>query len=151
MRSLTLPVSVWLATGLGIGLVAPAPGTIGALLGLAWAWGLAGNLAALRLTTALGVIAGVWLCGHAARRLGGNDPQAIVWDEIATVPLVFLVCPAGGVWLLVGFALHRLFDIGKPWPCRRLERLPGGWGIMADDVAAAVYAGLSLRLLLWLN
>lgn len=151
MRSPRLPVSVWLATGLGVGLVAPAPGTVGAFWGLAWAWGLTGNPVALGLTTAIGVLGGVWLCGRAARSLGGDDPQAIVWDELATVPLVFVVCPASGVWQLVGFALHRLFDIGKPWPCRALERLPGGWGIMADDVAAAIYAGLSLRLLLWLG
>lgn len=74
-----------------------------------------------------------------------KDPGPVVWDEIATVPLVFVLAPAAsGWWLAVGFGLHRLFDITKPWPCRRLERLPGGLGIMADDVAAAGYAAVVL-------
>jgi phosphatidylglycerophosphatase A len=97
----------------------------------------------------VGILLGVPLCSRAARDLGGQkDPGAVVWDEIATVPLVFLLIPQAGswLWLVVGFALHRLFDISKPWPCRWLERLPGGLGIMADDVAAALYAAIVLRI-----
>ncbi|MEM6656004.1 MAG: phosphatidylglycerophosphatase A [Planctomycetota bacterium] len=136
--------AVWFATGLGVGLVAPAPGTVGALWGLLWVWGLTANgtPAWLWTTVPLGILLGVPLCTRAARDLGGQkDPGAVVWDEIATVPLVFALSPnAGGYWLLVGFALHRLFDITKPPPCRRLEKLPDGLGIMMDDVAAAGYA-----------
>ncbi len=146
--------AVWLATGLGVGLVAPAPGTVGALWGVAWAWWLNSGAApdGAWLTVPLGILLGVPLCAQAAKDLGGEkDPGAIVWDEIATVPLVFVLNPGGGwFWLIVGFCLHRLFDITKPPPCRRLERLPGGWGIMMDDVAAAGYAALLLGLPQWL-
>ncbi|MEM6328717.1 MAG: phosphatidylglycerophosphatase A [Planctomycetota bacterium] len=143
-----LTPAVWLATGLGVGLVAPAPGTVGALWGLAWAWWLTSGLAPAWAwaTVPLGILLGGPLCGRAARDLGGaKDPGAVVWDEIATVPMVFALTPTVG-WtsLLLGFGLHRLLDITKPPPCRRLERLPGGWGIMLDDVAAAGYAAVLL-------
>ncbi|MEM9186895.1 MAG: phosphatidylglycerophosphatase A [Planctomycetota bacterium] len=141
-------MAVWLATGFGVGLVAPAPGTIGALWGLPWAWWLTSGSAPAWawLSVPIGVLLGGPLCGRAARDLGGHkDPGAVVWDEIATVPLVFVLAPSVGPWwLLIGFGLHRLFDITKPPPCRRLERLPGGWGIMLDDVAAAGYAAIGL-------
>ncbi len=146
-----LSPAVWIATGLGVGLVSPAPGTVGALWGLPWAWAVLACPEPLGAwaSVLVGILVGVPLCGRAARDLGGqNDPGAVVWDEIATVPLVFLLTPQadGWLWLLVGFALHRLFDISKPWPCRRLERLPGGLGIMIDDVMAALYAAVVLRI-----
>lgn len=146
-----LTPAVWLATGLGVGLVSPAPGTVGALWGLPWAWLLLySDSPWWWLTVPLGGLLGVPLCTRAARDLGGQkDPGAIVWDEIATVPLVFALVPgdAGLATLLVGFVLHRVFDISKPPPCRRLERWPEGWGVMADDVAAAGYAAAVLKLL----
>lgn len=135
--------AVLLATGMGVGLVMPAPGTFGALMGVPLAAGLE-RLPDLWqwLTVAALLAVGVPLCTRAARDLGGRkDPGAIIWDEIATVPLVFLLVPASSIYLcLIGFALHRLFDITKPWPCRRLERLPEGLGIMIDDCVAAIYA-----------
>ena len=149
-----LTPAVWLATGLGVGLVTRAPGTVGALWGLPWAWVLLAGYggAWAWFSIPLGILLGVPLCGRAARDLGGaKDPGAVVWDEIATVPLVFVLLPTAGWWeLLLGFGLHRLFDISKPWPCPRLERLPGGWGIMMDDVAAALYAALLLAAVVWL-
>jgi len=83
---------------------------------------------------------------------GSKDNQAIVWDEIASMPIVFLLVPMTG-WTVavVGFALHRLFDITKPPPARQLERLPDGLGVMADDWIAALYACLALAALAWLN
>lgn len=151
--------AVLLATGLGVSRGVPAPGTVGAI------WGVPIYLAIGQLPgTVWQIVAaaalvglGVPICTRAAVdlvRLGestdAKDPQAITWDEFATVPIVFLCAPTACScvqWLLVGFALHRLFDITKPWPCRALERLPGGWGIMADDVAASLYAGGSLAAL----
>jgi phosphatidylglycerophosphatase A len=90
--------------------------------------------------------AGVPIATASGRALGGKkDNQAIIWDEIVTVPVVFLLVPVTG-WLmaLVGFGLHRLFDITKPPPARQLEQLPDGAGVMADDLAAALYAMLVL-------
>ena len=91
------------------------------------------------------------ICTAAARDLGGKkDPGAIVLDEIASLPIVFLAVPWDRPWvILAGFVLHRVFDISKPPPARQLEKLSTGLGIMADDWAAAVYARLALGLLVW--
>jgi phosphatidylglycerophosphatase A len=143
-------LAVWLATGFGIGLYVPAPGTFGAALGVLLAWGIHYLPHKLLQFFAILVLnwVGVALCAAASRRLGGEtDHPAIIWDEIASVPLVFLFLPPiHWVTALAGFAFHRLFDIWKPTPVRDLEgNLPGGWGIMADDWAAAVYACLALQ------
>jgi phosphatidylglycerophosphatase A len=140
-------LAVWLATGFGVGLAVPAPGTFGALWGLPLAWGYAmlpGQMWPWVAATAV-LALGVPVCGRAAADLKGKDPGPVVWDEFSTVPLVFLLVPFAGPWTAAaGFGLHRLFDIAKPWPCHALEKLPGGWGIMADDVAAALYAAVAL-------
>jgi phosphatidylglycerophosphatase A len=75
-----------------------------------------------------------------------------VWDEIASVPVVFLLAPLTN-WQVAaaGFVLHRIFDISKPPPARQLEQLPEGLGIMADDLMAAVYAGIALGIVVWVE
>lgn len=145
-------LAVWLATGLGVGLLAPAPGTFGALWGLPLTWAYFQLPGAVWpwVAAAVVLLVGVPICDRAARDLNMKDPGPVVWDEFASVPLVFVLTPNLGLWTAVlGFGLHRLFDITKPWPCSRLERLPGGWGIMADDVAAALYAAVTLYALQW--
>lgn len=110
----------------------------------------------------LSAILGVWSAGRAAEFLGQRDPQTVVVDEISgqqiaivlgtTLPL--FIRPTQTSWflvlnwkyLLLGFILFRVFDIWKPFPARQAESLPGGWGIMADDWVAAVYAALGLWL-----
>jgi phosphatidylglycerophosphatase A len=89
----------------------------------------------------------------ANRALGSEkDHQAIVWDEIASLPIVFLLVSMANWQIAVaGFALHRLFDISKPPPAKQLERLPEGWGVMADDLMAAIYAGVLLWGLAWFD
>jgi len=148
-------IAVWLATGLGIGLVSPAPGTVGGLWGvpLAAAVGLLPSGQAQALAVAVVGLVSVGICAAAARGLGGaKDPGAIVLDEIAALPLVFLgIGPLSWATLLAGWLLFRLFDITKPWPIRQFEKLPGGWGIMADDWVAAAMAGVSLHGLLYLD
>jgi phosphatidylglycerophosphatase A len=138
---------------MGVGLLGPAPGTLGALEGLALAWGLSyltDNPIAWTICVVTLVAIGVPLCTRAARQLGGKDPQPIVWDELSTVPIVFALVPLTEGWIaLLGFGLHRLFDITKLWPCRQLERLPEGLGIMADDVAASIYAACALWGVMW--
>ena len=138
-----------LATGLGVGLVPVMPGTFGTLLGLPLAWGL--NRTGLPLgldllAIAAIILAGIPLCGRAARLLGKTDPGCVVFDEIAAVPLVFLLERITFSTAILGFIWFRIFDVAKPWPVRRLERLPGGLGIMIDDVAAAIFAGIALWL-----
>jgi phosphatidylglycerophosphatase A len=142
---------VWLATGFGVGRWCPAPGTAGAAMGVILAWGISflPRLEFQVLAIAALNVVGVPLCTAAGGALGGEkDNQAIIWDEFASLPILFLFVPFSG-WLvgLAGFGLHRLFDITKPPPARQLERLPDGLGVMADDWAAAIYAGAALAIL----
>ena len=145
--------SFFLATGAGFGLSPIAPGTIGALWGLplTWAiWLVPGWGLRIAIIVALNLI-GIPLCRDAAQRIGKKDPGAVVWDEIATVPIAFLFVSStslnGYLLAAVGFALHRLFDISKMWPAKQLEMLPDGLGIMADDWAAGIYACVALHLI----
>lgn len=89
---------------------------------------------------------GVWASGRVARFSGDEDPQFVVIDEVSGQLLTYLFAVAAGNWkyLLLGFILFRVFDIWKPFPARQAESLPDGWGIMVDDWAAAVYAGIGL-------
>ncbi len=145
-----------LATGLGAGYSRWAPGTVGSLWGPVLVWGMqSAGLTGLAwaVTAVIIALVGVPICGEAARLMDLKDPGSVVWDEIAAFPLVFAftqVTPASAV---LGFLLFRFFDITKIWPIRRFERLPGGWGIMADDLVAAIYACVCLTLLdrLWLR
>ncbi len=94
---------------------------------------------------------GVWAAGRAARHLGSKDPQVVVIDEVSGQHLTLLVGVGWSVarswkYLLLGFILFRVFDIWKPFPARQAERLRGGWGIMADDWVAGLYAALGLWL-----
>lgn len=138
-----------LATWFGSGLAPKAPGTVGTLatvplavaLGFAPPWAL--PVAAL-LVTALGV----WSAGAHARDLGLKDPQQVVIDESAGFLWACCGGPFGWPTLVAAFVLFRLFDILKPWPVSALERLPGGWGIMMDDVAAGLLAA-GLLLMGW--
>ncbi|MFN0053407.1 MAG: phosphatidylglycerophosphatase A [Planctomycetales bacterium] len=134
-----------LATGLGAGSAPRMPGTVGSLLGLPLAWGLQhlpwwGQIAA----AALIFVIGIPICQRGALLLKSKDPGPVVFDEIAAFPVLFLFATWSWGTAVAGFLLFRIFDISKPWPCRRLETLPGGLGIMADDLAAGVYAGLAL-------
>lgn len=125
------------------------PGTVGALLGLPLAYGI-GHWASvpLQMTLMAGLLlAAVPVCSAAARRLGGKDPSAVILDEIVSLPVVFFLEPVGNPSVLaLGFVLHRAFDILKPFPVRQVERMPDGWGIVADDFVAGIYANLGLWL-----
>jgi phosphatidylglycerophosphatase A len=136
-----------------------APGTWGSLAGVAFfavcLRPLAGVAAGVPLALAeVALLAlAVALCGEAEERLGKTDPGEVVLDEFAVMPLCFLgwwgALPGGwppwAFWL-AGFALFRLFDIWKPLGINKLQALPGGWGVVADDVAAALAACAALHL-----
>lgn len=88
---------------------------------------------------------GVWSATVTERELGVVDPGVVVIDEVVGMLITLAFMPLRWTGVLVGFVVFRLFDIIKPYPCARAERLPGGWGIMADDVLAGVYANVVLR------
>jgi phosphatidylglycerophosphatase A len=138
----------FLAFGFGSGLLRHAPGTMGTMVAIPFALVLR-SLPAPVYWSLLGLffMAGVYLCGIVERKLGQHDPGGIVWDEMLAYWLCVAFIPVEWVWLLAAFALFRLFDIVKPWPIRKAERLfGGGFGIMLDDVIAAVYAMAALAL-----
>ncbi len=137
-----------LAFGFGAGLAKKMPGTAGTLVGVLCYLGLAGlPLAYYTAVTLLLFLAGIWLCGQTARDLAVHDHPAIVWDEIVGYLVTMTAAPAGWRWVLAGFLLFRLFDIWKPWPIHWLDRrASGGFGIMVDDLLAAVYAAFLLQI-----
>jgi phosphatidylglycerophosphatase A len=141
-----------LAIFFGVGLFPVAPGTLAsavavliyklALHELAWPWYL--------LILAGLFAAGAAAAGSHAAELGRPDPGRIVVDEVCGQLLALALFPDGWIPLAVSFALFRFFDIIKPWPIRKLEKLPGGWGIMADDVGAGLAAAILGRVVLLL-
>jgi len=145
MRPATL-----LATWFGCGRSPVAPGTAGTLGALpVVALGMAsGSLALQALLAAGAVIAGLVVARDLAPFGGRPDPPQIVIDEVAGMLVAALGLPLSWPALVVAFALFRAFDVLKPWPCRRLERLPSSWGIMSDDLLAGAWACLGTHLLL---
>ena len=149
-RSLQEQASRLLATGFGTGFLWPAPGTWGSLLGVAlfvlflapldWRWQLAASIG----FTILGTIA----AEVAVLELESDDPSWIVVDEWAGMWLSMVAIQGASGWMLA-FFLFRTFDILKPFPAGRFERLQGGVGIMADDVVAAGYTQVAVHAALW--
>ncbi len=163
-RKPRLPFAI--ATVFGLGYIRKIPGTAGSIVGLVLVLATYSPWTAIALLDAgfndvhaaallsAGVFIGVALLGvrssaRVATYEGMEDPQHVVIDEVSGVHLTLLLGAGALIWLnwkylLLGFILFRVFDIWKPFPVRQAEKLPGGWGIMADDWVAAVYAALGL-------
>jgi phosphatidylglycerophosphatase A len=149
----------WIATGFGLGWLPVAPGSWGSLppaivFGLLMYCCTPGpaTTVVMAVLLAVGCVACV-LCGPASiAAKGGDDPGEVVMDEFAAQALTFLLVPLvvprdlngweSLVLASIGFFAFRVLDITKPWPIRRLERLPAGWGILADDLAAGVISAV---------
>jgi phosphatidylglycerophosphatase A len=137
-----------LATGFGVGYVPVAPGKFGSMLGLVvWAL-LPVDPLVQALTIAVLFAVGSWAGTVAEAHFGATDPGPIVLDEVIGMLITLFVLPVTPIVGLLGFLVFRIADIVKPYPSNRLERLPGGIGVMADDAMAAVYAHLAVRALL---
>lgn len=145
-------LAVFIATVGYCGYFPIAPGTVGSAAGLvfyALVWWTQSSIVEVGLIAAL-FAAGVWAGTTAERYFGGIDPGPIVIDEVVGMLMTLAFIPVGWSAALAGFVLFRIFDVIKPYPAGRFEQLHGGLGVMADDAMAAVYANLSLRLLMWL-
>ena len=143
----------FLALGFGSGLAPKAPGTFGTLvaLPLVWLLSLAGTVWFVAFLV-LGTLLGIYVCGKTAADVGEHDHGAIVWDEVIGFTLTMLLIPVTLTTLLLGFVLFRFFDIVKPWPIRWFDqRVHGGFGIMLDDLLAALPALAILHGLLYLG
>ncbi|MEO7274327.1 MAG: phosphatidylglycerophosphatase A [Vicinamibacterales bacterium] len=140
-------LAVFVATVGYCGYFPIAPGTVGSAAGLLvyllvwWA-----QSPVIEVGLIVGVFAaGTWAATEAERFFGGIDPGPIVIDEVLGMLITLAFMPVGLSTALAGFVLFRIFDVIKPYPANRLERLHGGIGVMADDAMAAVYANLMLR------
>jgi phosphatidylglycerophosphatase A len=157
-------LAYFVATGAGAGLIPKAPGTFGSVEGVAVFLGIhaamsgfsagysAGRTGFWILFTVANLLifwVGVWASGRTARLLGVTDPGRVVIDEVSGQLISLTPVLFAPTWLTVmlGFVLFRAFDILKPYPIRNLERLPRGWGIMADDAGAGMLAAAVLLIL----
>ncbi len=135
--------ALMLAFGFGSGLAPKAPGTVGTAVGLVLAVPVALYQPwLLWAIVAAGLVFGARICQAGIDATGVEDHPGIVWDEMVAIGLVVALLPAQTpLWWALAFALFRLFDILKPPPIRQLEKLTsGGWGVMLDDLLAALYA-----------
>lgn len=132
----------FLAFGFGSGLAPKAPGTCGTIAAIPFYLLLSHlSLPVYSIILLFASVAGVWLCGKTAKDLGVHDHPGIVWDEFCGYWFTMLAAPVGWLWVLLGFILFRLFDIWKPWPISFVDRrVPGGVGIMVDDLIAGLYS-----------
>ncbi len=167
-------ISILLASWFGCGFLPKAPGTAGSVGGTIvsvvtiwiasfvsrqdihvedhyWKFGHLPSHAVVLMTVLISAV-GVLVADRAAHFAGLKDPQWVVIDEVSgqmiTYHLFFWATPLNWRTLLLGFVLFRVFDIWKPAPVRQLEKLPGGWGIMADDWMAGLYAAILLQVAL---
>ncbi len=133
-------LALFIATAGGLGRSPVAPGTVASAATALVLWLLALSTPALVALLIVVSIAGTWAAGDAERALGVKDPGAIVVDEVAGMTLAVLTLPLTAVALAVAFVLFRIFDILKPFPANAAQRLPGGFGVMVDDLVAGAYA-----------
>ncbi len=144
-RALTKP-HLMIAQCLGVGLAPVAPGTFGTMAGFAMfalfgLWDMPIRFAGYAIVLAISV----WAVARAGKELGEHDHQSIVIDEMLAMCLVLEVAPSTNLGWAAAFVLFRIFDIWKPWPIGPIDRkVNNAFGVMLDDLAAAVYAGLIL-------
>jgi phosphatidylglycerophosphatase A len=145
-------LAVFLATVAYCGYFPIAPGTVGSAAGLLvylLVWWTQSPLVEVGLIVVTFAVV-TWAATHAERYFGAIDPGPVVIDEVLGMLVTLAFIPVGVSGALVGFFLFRVFDVIKPYPANRLEKYHGGFGIMADDFAAGVYANICLRMVIWL-
>jgi len=147
-QSRTPYLSLAIATVFGVGYAPVAPGTFGSLVGLL-IWPLLPASATVQSIVIVVLFVLGSVTGSAAERYyARRDPRHVVLDEVMGMLITLYLVPVGWVAGVCGFLLFRLADVVKPFPANRLEALPGGVGVMADDGMAAIYAALALRIIL---
>ncbi len=142
-------IFTFLGTGFGIGYTPFLPGTAGTLLGIVIYLVLSRIFTHPFSYIVMLVIFsgfGVWICGKCDHHFKKKDSPIIVIDEIEGFLVTMFALPSSFRFIFLGFILFRAFDILKPFKIERLQRLPGGWGIMADDIAAGILANLMLHI-----
>lgn len=154
-RTLGERLSLLAGTWFGTGYAPVASGTVGTAaavplyLLLVFLAGEEWMTAAVAVAAAAAAVGGALAAGRVERLLEVHDPSEVVIDEVAGFLVAMIMVPPGVITIVCGFLLFRLFDILKPWPAGPMERIGGGWGIMADDLVCGLYANLVLQAGLW--
>jgi len=145
-------IGVFVASCSYIGYAPVAPGTFGSAAGLAvFAAVRASGSTVVEVVVMVGLFAiGIWSAAAAERYFDRVDPSYVVIDEVAGMLITLALLPVPFTGAIVGFVIFRAFDVIKPWPSGRFEKLPGGLGVMADDGMAGIYGNLLMRVLIWL-
>ncbi|HPG41358.1 MAG TPA: phosphatidylglycerophosphatase A [bacterium] len=139
--------ALFLATTCYSGYCPVAPGTVGAFIAVVALWFLpALSTPVLGSVFIASYFVGVWASGI-AEKAWGVDPGRVNWDEVAGMMITLLFLPKHWIIYAAGFLAFRFFDVLKPWPVNVMEKLPGGWGIMSDDVMAGIYSNIVLQIL----
>ena len=143
----------FLAFGFGSGFSPKAPGTVATLVAIPFHLVFVNFPPWLHGTIiSLAFILGIWICGKTADYLGVHDHEGIVWDELVGYWVTMFLLPANWFWIILGFIVFRILDILKPWPIKLIDsKIPGGAGIMLDDLAAGIMGAAFLNALLVLN
>jgi phosphatidylglycerophosphatase A len=140
-----------ISTCLGIGYIGKGAGTVAAVACcICWYLAWAGDyqpLPSVIVTVAITLV-GIW-SANVVSKIWGDDPARVVIDEVAGMCISLLFIPVNVIYLLSALILFRFFDIAKPLFIKKLEQLPGGWGIMFDDILAGIYANIVLQVVLW--
>ncbi|MGV8995953.1 MAG: phosphatidylglycerophosphatase A [Parvibaculaceae bacterium] len=139
----------YIATWFGSGLIPKAPGTWGTIAAIPFAWVIVTLFGpfALLIAAVIAFAIGIWAAGAYATTIGKPDPSEVVIDEVAAIWLILAFVPMTWVGWFIAFVVFRFFDVAKPWPVSLADaKLKGGFGIMADDIIAALYT----LLILWL-
>jgi phosphatidylglycerophosphatase A len=152
LKFLTSHPAHFFALGFGSGLTPKAPGTFGTMVGFPLFWLISNFSSSLQLAIIFTLfLIGIYFCDKTGKALGVTDHGAIVWDEIVAIMLVLAFTPSQWKWWFAAFLLFRLFDIWKPFPIRQFDtKLKNGFGVMFDDLLAAIYVIISLKALFWL-
>ena len=140
-----------LASVFYIGYIPIVPASFGAGFGGLIYWFLMPECAPVELGVTVGLIVLAIVCSHRAEETYGHDGKRIVIDEVAGMFVSLCFLPRDGTVFVGAFLAFRVFDVLKPFPSGRLQRLPGGWGVVADDVFAGVYSNIFVRVLLLLQ
>jgi len=151
-----IPEAVWhdplyfIAFGFGTGAMPWAPGTFGTLVGVCFYLLLSALPSKLYIVCViLLTLVSVWICQKVDKKIGVHDHPGMNLDEVIGFLVTMILVPSHWLWIILGFILFRFFDIVKPWPIRWLdEKVPGGWGIMLDDVVAGIFSCVVLKIII---
>ena len=139
-------IGVFIATCAYVGYAPVAPGTFGSAVGLAVFYAVRhqGTMTVEAGTIVVLLAIGLWAATEAEHHFGGSDPGPVVIDEVIGMLITLAFIPVNLAGAILGFFIFRVLDVVKPWPARRLEHLPGGFGVVLDDVMAGIYGNLAM-------